>query len=53
MKFCRSENFLLVGRTDINHATDIFSVNLKNGEMKQVTEANKEIMLNWLRENLN
>ena len=37
------KNSLLVGRTDINHATDLFSVNLKNGEMEQVTEANKEM----------
>jgi len=40
--FTDNKNSLLVGRTDINHATDLFSVNLKNGEMKQVTEANKE-----------
>ncbi|MDR6403997.1 MULTISPECIES: S9 family peptidase [Chryseobacterium] len=40
--FTDNKNSLLVGRTDVNHATDLFSVNLKNGEMKQVTEANKE-----------
>ncbi|WP_426278752.1 prolyl oligopeptidase family serine peptidase [Chryseobacterium sp. S-02] len=41
--FADQKTLLLVGRTDINHATDIFSVNIKNGEMKQVTEANKEM----------
>lgn len=41
--FTDNKTSLLVGRTDINHATDIFSVSLKNGEMKQVTEANKEM----------
>ena len=35
-------NTLFVSRTDINHAPDLFSVNLKNGEMKQVTEINKD-----------
>ncbi|CAH0187471.1 S9 family peptidase [Chryseobacterium sp. Bi04] len=39
--FTDNKTSLLVGRTDVNHATEIFSVNLKNGEMKQVTEANK------------
>lgn len=41
--FVDQKNSLLVGRTDINHATDIFSVNIKNGEMKQITEANKDM----------
>ncbi len=41
--FADQKNSLLVGRTDINHATDIFSVNIKNGEMKQITEVNKEM----------
>lgn len=40
--FTDNKTSLLVGRTDVNHATELFSVNLKNGEMKQVTEANKE-----------
>ncbi|MDR2235254.1 MAG: S9 family peptidase [Chryseobacterium sp.] len=40
--FTDNKTSLLVGRTDVNHATEIFSVNLKNGEMNQVTEANKE-----------
>lgn len=39
--FADQKNALLVGRTDINHATDLFSVNVKNGEMTQVTEVNK------------
>lgn len=40
--FADQKNTLLVGRTDINHATDLFSVNIKNGEMKQVTDVNKD-----------
>lgn len=40
--FTDNKTSLLVGRTDINHATELFSVNVKNGEMKQVTEANKD-----------
>ncbi|SIQ50843.1 S9 family peptidase [Chryseobacterium sp. RU33C] len=40
--FTDNKTTLLVGRTDVNHATELFSVNVKNGEMKQVTEANKE-----------
>ena len=40
--FTDNKTSVLVGRTDVNHATELFSVNLKNGEMKQVTEANKE-----------
>jgi len=35
-------NTLFVTRTDINHNADLFSVNLKNGEMKQLTEVNKD-----------
>ena len=41
--FADQKSSLLVGRTDINHATDIFSVNIKNGEMKHITEANKDM----------
>ncbi|MBV8325084.1 S9 family peptidase [Chryseobacterium sp.] len=40
--FTDNKTSLLVGRTDVNHATEIFSVNLKDGEMKPVTEANKD-----------
>ncbi|MDQ0782406.1 S9 family peptidase [Chryseobacterium sp. W4I1] len=40
--FTDNKSSLLVGRTDVNHATELFSVNVKNGEMNQVTEANKE-----------
>ncbi|MDQ1858442.1 S9 family peptidase [Chryseobacterium sp. WLY505] len=40
--FTDNKTSLLVGRTDVNHATELFSVNVKNGEMKQVTEANKD-----------
>ena len=37
-----NKNSLLVTRTDINHNPDLFSVDLKNGAMKQVTEVNKD-----------
>ncbi|OWK97737.1 S9 family peptidase [Kaistella haifensis DSM 19056] len=37
----QNKNTLLVTRTDINHNPDLFSVDLKNGEMKQVTDINK------------
>lgn len=40
--FTDNKTSVLVGRTDVNHATELFSVNLKNGEMKQVTEVNKD-----------
>lgn len=36
------KNQLFVTRTDINHTTDLFAVDLKNGGMKPVTEVNKE-----------
>lgn len=37
-----NKNSLLVARTDINHNSDLFSVDLKNGGMKQVTDINKD-----------
>ncbi|WP_292010668.1 S9 family peptidase [Chryseobacterium sp.] len=40
--FADNKTSLLVGRTDINHATELFSVSIRNGEMKQVTHANKD-----------
>ncbi len=33
---------LVVTRTDMNHATELFSVNVKNGDMKQLSHANDE-----------
>ena len=33
-------NTMVVTRTDMNHATEIYTVNLKNGEMSQLTHAN-------------
>ena len=33
---------MLVSRTDINHNADLFSVDLKSGELKKVTDVNKE-----------
>ncbi|WP_294298778.1 S9 family peptidase [uncultured Chryseobacterium sp.] len=41
--FADQKNSLVIGRTDINHATDLFAVNVNNGDMKQITEANKEM----------
>lgn len=35
-------NTLVVTRTDMNHATEIFTVNLKDGSMKQITQVNTE-----------
>lgn len=37
-----AKNGLLVTRTDINHNADLFSVDLKNGVMRQVTAVNKD-----------
>ncbi|WKS94444.1 S9 family peptidase [Riemerella columbina] len=34
---------IIVGRTDINHNTDLFSVQPKNGEMKPLTAVNQEV----------
>lgn len=36
------DNFI-VTRTDMNHATELYSVNLKNGKMTQLTNVNKDI----------
>ncbi len=38
-----SGNSLVVTRTDMNHASEIYSVNLKNGEMSQLTKENNEV----------
>ena len=38
----QTKNSLLVSRNDMNHNPDLFSVDLKNGSMKQVTEVNKK-----------
>ncbi len=37
-----NKNLLLVTRTDINHNPDLFSVDLKNGAMTQMTDVNKD-----------
>lgn len=37
-----NKNSLVVTRTDINHNADLFSVDLKNGAMKQITDVNKD-----------
>lgn len=36
-------NEFIVSRTDMNHAADLFSVNLKTGKMKQLTDINQAI----------
>jgi dipeptidyl aminopeptidase/acylaminoacyl peptidase len=36
----QSENTMVVTRTDMNHATEIYTVELKSGEMKQLSHAN-------------
>ena len=40
--YAQNKNSLLVGRTDMNHNADLFSVDLKKGTMNQVTEVNKQ-----------
>ena len=40
--YAQNKNALLVGRTDMNHNADMFSVDLKKGTMNQVTEVNKQ-----------
>lgn len=39
----QSGNNMIISRTDMNHAVELYSVNLKNGEMKQLTNVNKDI----------
>lgn len=38
----QNKNALLVTRTDMNRNADLFSVNLKDGQMTQVSDVNKE-----------
>ncbi|WHF52276.1 S9 family peptidase [Chryseobacterium gotjawalense] len=40
--FAQHKNSLLISRNDMNHNPDLFSVDVKNGSMKQVTEVNKK-----------
>ena len=40
--YAQNKNALLVGRTDMNHNADLFSVDLKKGTMTRVTEVNKQ-----------
>ena len=40
--YAENSNSLLVSRTDMNHNADLFSVDVKNGAMKQLTEVNKD-----------
>jgi dipeptidyl aminopeptidase/acylaminoacyl peptidase len=40
--YAQQKNTLLISRNDMNHNPDLFSVDLKNGSMKQMTEVNKK-----------
>lgn len=35
-----TKNSLIVGRTDFNHSSELYNVNLKNGEMEAITHVN-------------
>jgi dipeptidyl aminopeptidase/acylaminoacyl peptidase len=39
----QNKNTMVVSRRDMNHATELYTVNLKNGEMTQLTHANDAI----------
>lgn len=39
----QSGNTLVVYRSDMNHATELYTVNLKNGEMTQLTTVNNDV----------
>lgn len=39
----QSGNELVVNRTDMNHAAELYVVNLKNGQMRQLTHLNDDI----------
>ncbi|GAA4274912.1 S9 family peptidase [Aquimarina gracilis] len=39
----QSGNHLIVYRRDMNHATEIYNLNITSGEMKQLSEANNKI----------
>ncbi|MCV9387213.1 S9 family peptidase [Reichenbachiella ulvae] len=38
----QSGDVMVVGRRDMNHSTELFTVNLKDGKMKQLTHVNDE-----------
>ena len=38
-----SKNTMVVSRRDMNHAVELYTVNLKNGEMKQLTKVNDAV----------
>lgn len=40
--YAQDKTSILVSRSDINHNPDLFSVDIKNGVMRQVTDINKE-----------
>ncbi|MBP7172846.1 MAG: S9 family peptidase [Cloacibacterium sp.] len=44
--FAQNKNQLLVTRNDANHSPDLFSVNIQNGGMKQLTDINKDTYAN-------
>lgn len=38
----QTKNTLIASRRDMNHAVELYSINLKNGEMQQLTHANDD-----------
>ncbi|MBG7629658.1 MAG: S9 family peptidase [Bacteroidetes bacterium] len=38
-----SKNNMVVSRRDMNHASELYTVNLKNGDMKQLTKVNNAV----------
>ena len=40
--YSQEKNTLLVSRNDMNHNPDLYAVDVKNGEMKQVTNVNQD-----------
>lgn len=40
------DQIMVVGRGDMNHATELFTVDLKNGQMNQITHENDELYAN-------
>jgi dipeptidyl aminopeptidase/acylaminoacyl peptidase len=42
----QTKNTMVVSRRDMNHATELYTVNLKNGKMEQLTHANDAVYNN-------
>jgi len=39
----QSKNTMIVNRRDMNHAVELYTVNIKNGEMQQLTHVNDKV----------